>query len=184
MRIRPCSSSIPPPLCVCASWDVCGAASLGTSPHLTMWRSPCLQVNGSADKQGPKQAKHVRRPVVLFITGVPGSGKTTFVKEQIFGVTDRDGPVDLVRWPLRKEGTMPPAPTFELFFGSVQPARAPRTCRTACGGVASGPNGRATRASIGLLAAPGRTPPRPTSFLFSTGIHRIFGDLVNLHESN
>ena len=119
MRIRPCSSSIPPPLCVCASWDVCGAASLGTSPHLTMWRSPCLQVNGSADKQGPKQAKHVRRPVVLFITGVPGSGKTTFVKEQIFCVTDRDGPVDLVRWPLRKEGTVTQVVWHESVDGHI-----------------------------------------------------------------
>ena len=84
-----------------------------------MLRSSCLQVNGAADKQGPKQAKHARRSMILFITGIPGSGKTTFIKEHIFGGADREGPVDLQHWPLRKEGTVTQVVWHESVDGHI-----------------------------------------------------------------
>jgi len=41
---------------------------------------------------------------VLWITGAPGSGKTTLIKELVFGAKVQDS-IDLNKWPLQKVGT-------------------------------------------------------------------------------
>lgn len=43
-------------------------------------------------------------PIVVWVTGAPGTGKTTFVKEHILGSA---GAIDLERWPLNKMGGNP-----------------------------------------------------------------------------
>jgi adenylate kinase len=48
---------------------------------------------------------HVQQPpsVCVWITGAPGTGKTTFIKEHILKAVDSI--VDIHQWPLHKVGT-------------------------------------------------------------------------------
>lgn len=46
---------------------------------------------------------HAHSRILVWVTGGPGEGKTTFIKQNVFGSAEKA--VDLQDWPLRKEGT-------------------------------------------------------------------------------
>ena len=51
----------------------------------------------------PAHTAHVPPEWVVWVTGGPGEGKTTFIKRNVFGTAG--SAVDLQEWPLYKEGT-------------------------------------------------------------------------------